>query len=211
MANFIAKAVRFLFYLIMAKAFIHLLMGMNVRDRLNLPKKGPAILAANHNSHMDTLLLIALFPILRMSNVRPVAAADYWMSNPLISWFSQKIVGIVPVMRTHSKGEDPLSSCYQALDEGSILIFFPEGSRGEPGKLGNFKAGIARIAERYPHVPVIPIYIRDTDKTFPRGVFLPVPVICTVLVGKAIHWQRTRSDFMQRFRAQIDELAAAAE
>ena len=206
-----ARVLRFLFYLIMAKAFIHLLIGVNVRNRFNLPKHGPAILAANHNSHMDTLLLIALFPFMRMLNVRPVAAVDYWMRNPILSWFSQKVVGIVPVERVSNKGDDPLVNCYQALDEGSILIFFPEGSRGEPGELGNFKAGIARIAEQRPRVPVIPIYIRDTDKAFPRGVFLPVPVICTVIVGKAIRWQRTRGDFMQRFRAQINELAAAEE
>ena len=85
---------------------------------------------------------MTLFPLRLLPKVRPIAAADYFLRNRLLAWFSLKIIGILPIDR-HQKGvhTDPLAGMVEALGRGDIVIVFPEGSRGEPEKLGEFKTG----------------------------------------------------------------------
>jgi|TARA_B110000438_G_scaffold254486_1_gene260755 1-acyl-sn-glycerol-3-phosphate acyltransferase len=64
-----------------------------------LPNKGPAIIVANHNSHLDIFVLLTLFPFNLVKNIKPVGAADYFLSNPVLSWFALNIMGIIPLPR----------------------------------------------------------------------------------------------------------------
>lgn len=66
-----------------------------------------------------------------------MGATDYWFSNPSIAWFSRNIMGIIPIDRERTeKGVDPLSPSYEALAQGDILIFFPEGFAWRTGATG---------------------------------------------------------------------------
>ncbi len=120
---------RRLFVVLVAWPVVMVLIGIHVRHRERLPRHGPAIVAANHNSHLDTLTLLSLFPLSIVPRVRPVAAADYFLSNRLLAWISTRLIGIVPIARKVRK-TDPLLGCHEALLRGEILIVFPEGSRG---------------------------------------------------------------------------------
>ncbi|MBT8248568.1 MAG: 1-acyl-sn-glycerol-3-phosphate acyltransferase [Acidimicrobiia bacterium] len=175
-------------------------------DRLD--RRGPAVVVANHNSHLDTAVLLASFPTGRLDHVRPVAAADYFLRNRLLAWFTTRIVGILPLDR-HSRGDaDPLLGATQALAAGSTLVMFPEGTRGEPGVFGDLKSGVARLARHRPSVPVVPVWLDGCDRAMPKGSRLTHPVRCTVTVGRPlfIRPDESTAEFLIRLRSAMVEL-----
>ena len=68
------QLLRQLLLLLIVKPITGLLIGVDVIGKNKLPLKGPALIAANHNSHVDTLILLSLFPASKLKYVRPVAA-----------------------------------------------------------------------------------------------------------------------------------------
>ena len=199
---------RLFFYGILVRTVVLIVLGLNVRHRERLPVKGPAILAANHNSHLDAMAMISLLPLRLLPRVRPVAAADYFLRNKLLAWFALNVVGIVPLnrQRTYEK-EDLLAPIVAALERGEILVFFPEGSRGEPEQIAEFKTGLARIAERRPDVPVIPVYTYGLGRALPKGEWMIVPFFVDIFVGEALHFDGDRAAYMERYRSAMAQLA----
>ncbi len=161
------------------------LTGIQVDHPERLPQQGPAIVVANHNSHIDTALLLAAFPSEVVEIVRPAAAADYWFRNRLVAWFSSQVLGAVPVDRGNRAG-DPLAAASAALASGHIVMMFPEGTRGEPGRLGRFRCGVAKLATLHPDAVVVPVWLRGCDQVLPRHRRLPRRYECTVRVGEQV-------------------------
>ena len=167
-------------FAVLIGSIILIFLGLNVRHRERLPRSGPAILVANHNSHLDTMVLMSLFSLRLLPKLHPVAAMDYFLASPWVSWFTFNVVGILPIKRIVKRGdENLLEPCNAALDNGQVLIIFPEGSRGEPEKLQGFEGGIARLAESNPAVPVIPVYLHGLGKALPKGEAILVPFFST--------------------------------
>lgn len=184
-------------------------VGMNVRHLERLPKQGPALIAANHNSHMDTLALLSLFPIKQLPKLRAVAAADYFLANPAMRFIALELIGILPIERApRDRSSDPVSKINEALDAGQILIFFPEGTRGDPEQLSRFKKGLARLAELRPQMPVFPVFLHGFGKVLPKGSFLPVPFFCDVYIGEAIAPFETRAKTMSDFEFALEDLSS---
>lgn len=189
-----------------------IVLGLNVRRRDRLPRTGPAILAANHNSHLDTMVLMTLLPLSLLDRVRPVAAADYFLRNRFLAWFATGIVGILPIARARTRpDEDLLAPLTDALDRGDILIFFPEGTRGEPEQLKQLKSGIARLQERRPEVPVIPIFLHGLGKALPKGEAILVPFFVDVFVGDPVPWTGDRDRYLEDYRVAMEGLAAEGD
>lgn len=201
------KLLRFLFYGIAVRLGVLLFLGLNVRHRERLPVRGPAILAANHNSHLDTLVLMTLLPLRLLPHIRPAAAMDYFMRNRVLAWFALNIVGIIPVSRKPDRRTpDPLAECEAALARGDILVFFPEGTRGEAERRSQMKSGIAHLVRRRPDTPTVPLYLHGLGKALPKGEALITPFICDAFVGEAIYWNGDREDYMKRLNEAMDGL-----
>jgi 1-acyl-sn-glycerol-3-phosphate acyltransferase len=202
---------RLAFLTLIARPLAAIFTGADVVGRENLPTQGPAIIAANHTSHVDTLLLLTIFPARLMTRLRPVAAADYFLRGPVIGWFSRTLVGIVPVDRASQGREDVLAPARQALEAGDIVIIFPEGTRGPANdELGPLKAGVARLSAAFPQAPVIPIWLEGAGRVLPKGAMLPAPMNCTVMVGEPIAWSGDKLDFLEALRASLEQLRKSA-
>lgn len=203
------KLLRLLFFLILVRLVVLIVIGLRIANKERLPKSGPAIVVANHNSHLDTMVLMTLFPINLLDKLHPVAAEDYFFSNSILAWFSLNIIGIIPLKReTFSVHEDILSGCSQALEKGDILLIYPEGSRGEPESLSRFKSGIAHLIKRHPDVPVYPIFLHGLGKALPRGEAILVPFFCDVFIGEPIFWTGNKTSLMELLNQRMHDLAS---
>ncbi len=199
---------RRLFFSLVVRPFLALALGVNVRHRRRLPSRGPALVVANHNSHLDALVLMSLFPTRRLPMVRPVGAADYFFRNALLSWFSRTILGIIPLDRSGGKSrQEILAPVLDALAEDRIVIFFPEGTRGDPERAKPLKSGVAFLAETFPEVPVYPVFMHGLGKALPKGEALLVPFFCDVFVGEPFSWTGTKEGFMAELGERMARLA----
>lgn len=196
--KYINLALRWLFFAVIIKPIVKIVIGLRYQNTPILPKDGPAVLIANHNSHLDTMVLISLLPLKTLHKVQPVAAADYFLKNKFMAWFALNIIGILPIERQgKDKSVNPIEQCAKALDSGKILIFFPEGSRGEPEKMTDLKYGVVKLAERCPKVPFYPIYMHGLGKTLPKGDALFVPFFCDVVFSEPVTLSEHEVDFYE--------------
>lgn len=202
---------RILFYLLVVKPLVLLILGINARGREHLPLSGPAIVVANHNSHLDTMALMSLFPLRVINKVRPVAAADYFLYNRFIKWFALNIAGIIPIERNvKAAGGNLFTPVLDALDAGSIVIIFPEGTRGEPETLSKLKNGTARLVSERPDVPVIPVFFHGLGKCLPKGEVILVPFFVDAFIGEPLRWTGNRQLFMNTLAGCMTELQSKA-
>ena len=192
-----------------------LLESLDIRFQLDdgdlerIPARSPAIIVANHNSHLDTLTIMAMYRLRDLPHLHPVAATDYFLRTRLLSWFASNIIGIIPIVRSgRDKGGHPLEPCQEALDRGDILIMYPEGSRGEPETLSQFKRGVAHLVKARPQTPVHPLYMHGLGKALPKDSYLLVPFNYDIVAGEEIRWNGNVDEFMALLQARMVELAA---
>jgi 1-acyl-sn-glycerol-3-phosphate acyltransferase len=197
---------RLLFYLIIVKPLVLVILGINARGREFLPEQGPAIIVANHNSHLDALALISLFPLRAIQDVHPVAAADYFLKNRWLKWFALEVIGIIPIERRAPAGQDVLAPVFEALDRNAILILFPEGTRGEPENMSKLKNGIGHILSERPDIPVIPVFFYGLGKSLPKGEILLVPFFIDAFIGEPLKWLGNRKTFMAELSEKMTQL-----
>ena len=199
-----------LFFTLIVRPFVLLVFGIHVRGREHIPTE-PCIFVANHNSHLDTLVLMSLFPLGRIHRIRPVAAADYFMINPLVRWFSTRIIGIIPLHRKVEKSHThPLEGVKNALLNGDSVIIFPEGSRGEAEQMSKFKTGIAHLAHMVLHIPIVPIRLGGAGKVLPKGEVLLVPFIIDITIAPSV-WigeDEGTQEFTERLEGIIRSIGA---
>jgi 1-acyl-sn-glycerol-3-phosphate acyltransferase len=185
-----------------------LFIGLRVRGREHLAGPGPFILIANHSSHLDTISLLSLFPLGRLRHIRPVAAADYFERNKIVSVFTKTIFNILPIARKNITAENnPLRRMQQAIEAGDSLLIFPEGTRGSGEKMGEFRSGVAHLLEKVPGLQVVPAYLINMGRSLPKGEFIPVPFFCEIRIGAPRGMSGTRQEITRTLETAVLELA----
>jgi 1-acyl-sn-glycerol-3-phosphate acyltransferase len=166
---------------------------------------------ANHSSHGDFILIWTVLPPRLRRRVRPVAGADYWLKSPLNSFIGRDVFNAVLIERDRgARKEDPVTQMTQALDAGSSLILFPEGTRNLTEQpLQPFKSGLFHLAQARPDIDLVPVWIDNLNRVMPKGEFVPIPLICTVTFGEALHISEAeeKAEFLARAEAALLALA----
>lgn len=194
-------------------SFTRLVTGAKPVWRAPLVPDRQRIFFANHRSHGDFLTLWAALPIVLRRNTRPVAGADYWQTSGLRRYLSDHVFHSVLIPRKPSRtGPNPLDLMSAALSQGHSLIFFPEGTRNLEDELLPFKTGLYHIAKAFPDVDLIPVWIENLGRVMPKGAFIPVPLLCSVTFGEALHLEpdEERQAFLGRCRDRLLALAPSA-
>jgi len=169
------------------------------------PKAEQRIYFANHQSHLDWVLIWATLPADLRARTRPIAAKDYWATTPFKHWLTREVFRAVYVDRERTDGSDPLAPLVEALEKGDSLVIFPEGTRGFDVLPHSFKSGLFHLARQFPQVQLIPAWIDNVQRVMPKGEVVPVPVLCTVTFGAPCNpaVDESKADFLARARDAV--------
>lgn len=166
---------------------------------------------ANHGSHGDFVMVWISLPKHWREVARPVAGADYWLNNRFKKFIINNVFNGLLISRDGNNPQAMTQQMSQALQQGSSLIIFPEGTRNTDDNtvLLPFKSGIYHLARDNPDVCFVPIWIDNINRVLPKGKLIPVPLICEVTIGDEIQLRagENKEAFLQRATEALLKLA----
>lgn len=147
----------------------------------NLEEGKAFIVASNHASFLDPLILTSIFFLKFNKKIYFIGKEEVFEN--LIIRLVQEAMGTIPLYKK-DKGKSALKAAERYLRKGRIIGIFPEGERSYDGKLIRAKTGVARLAISA-RVPVLPVAIKGTNKLMGRGTIIPkFKKEATVNIGK---------------------------
>ncbi len=152
--------------------------GLEVHGKENTPPTGPLIVACNHASHLDPMILGAAFD-------RPLhfMARRTLFDVPGFSWLIRQNFAF-PLDRD-GDSRDALRAFGDRLQQGNAVVMFPEGTRSRDGALQEMKPGVGMLAVRN-LTPVLPVYIWGSYQSWSRSRSFPRPHHLKVLIDPPI-------------------------
>lgn len=166
---------------------VRLIYRPTVEGLENLPRRGPVIVASNHLSFADSLVI----PLVSPRRVRFIAKTEYFegrgLSGRLVRWFFTS-TGAIPVRRDSQRAATAsLETALSVLTAGDAFGIYPEGSRSPDGRLYRGRTGVGWLALTS-RAPVVPVALIGTDQIQPVGSRLPRVRPVTVRFGAPMHF-----------------------
>jgi long-chain acyl-CoA synthetase len=161
--------------------------------------RGPVIFASNHQSHLDTPLILSALP--RRFRHRAAVAmwkeyfdAHFWPEqHTRFEWFRESLIyslvalffNAFPLPQTEIGARESLRYLGDLVSDKWSILYFPEGERTEAGEIHPFQPGIGLIASRL-EVPVVPVRLRGVEKVLHRHTHWPRRGRVDVVFGSAL-------------------------
>jgi len=161
---------------------------------------GPVIFAANHQSHLDTPLVLASLPGRWRYRIAPAMWKEYfdahfhperhsrrerWVNTTVYRLITLLFNGF-PIPQTETGARDSVRYMGELAEQGWSILIFPEGERTLTGEIGRFYPGVGMIAARL-HLPVVPVRLRGVDQVLGRTARWLHPGPVEVTLGAPIH------------------------
>ena len=197
-------------YKVMWRTVFGVIIGLRYHWSKTPHPLGPVIYVANHNSHLDGMSLMTIVPSHRIHLTHSVAAQDFFGNSGFRRWSMKNLVNAVLISRSKSDADvDPVQLLDAMIRQGHSLILFPEGTRGVPGVMADFKRGVGHLASRHSEVPVIPVYLDGLYRNLPKGRSIIVPLGGTLVMGDPMHFPEGTSvdDITEQTQAAIHRMA----
>jgi 1-acyl-sn-glycerol-3-phosphate acyltransferase len=195
---------------VFTRFFLRWFVGVRFDSADFLKNETQFIIVANHNSHLDTMTIMASLPKSIIHKVRPVAAADHFGKTKRKEKLSNFFINTLLIQRKRDKeipANDPINKMITALDDGYSLIIFPEGTRGEPEIQQPLKPGVALVLSQRPQIRYIPAYMKGMGKAMPKDDGLIVPHNSSLVYGAPTAIVSTDIDaIMQQIASDFDKL-----
>jgi 1-acyl-sn-glycerol-3-phosphate acyltransferase len=171
----------------------------------NVPAEGPVIIASNHLSFVDSVLI----PLVVPRRVTFLAKAEYFEGRGVASVLGAFLsaMGHIPVPRTEQRAAvAALDIALKTLDEGNAFAIYPEGTRSEDGRLYRGHTGVGWLALNAQAI-IVPAAVRDTQRIMPVGARLPRIIRPSVMFGAPIDYKAfTDMPPARARRAIVDEI-----
>jgi 1-acyl-sn-glycerol-3-phosphate acyltransferase len=169
---------------LVSRILARLVARVRIEGMGNVPRTGPVILAVNHISNGDPVVVGAwLTAALRKRRIHWLGKREIF-DWPFIGWLAGH-GGVHPVDRGNADVE-AFRLASKILDLGYVLLVFPEGTRSPDGRLQEAKDGLAMLAMRS-NARIVPIGVNNSDAVWPKGRKLPRPFprrTITVRIGE---------------------------
>ncbi len=184
--GFLIRIFRFLWINFFLIPLSHLFFRIKVKG-IDVTKdiKGPVIIAANHTSHMDIVILLRSLPFNIRNRMVVLISSEPFVTyfesrggffKRLWGFFKYTMTGLLfnalPISGEPVKMKFILSTLGKLMDKGFSLLIFPEGIRSRDGLLKPFKPGIYILARKL-KIGILPIYIKNAFEVLPIGSFIP--------------------------------------
>jgi 1-acyl-sn-glycerol-3-phosphate acyltransferase len=150
--------------------------SLRTEGRKFIPRQGPALLIANHQSFMDPVL-VGVAARRHLCYLARKTLFDHWLFR-LITW------GFNPVpVNQEGFAREGLKAILEQLERGRAVLIFPEGERTGDGKIHAFRPGIHLLIKRI-EMPIVPVGIAGAYEAWPRWRPYPIPAPLFLSAGK---------------------------
>ncbi|MEO7192149.1 MAG: lysophospholipid acyltransferase family protein [Vicinamibacterales bacterium] len=200
-------------------AVSRLITGAVVEWRSDPHSAAQRIYFANHSSHLDFIVIWSALPPAQRRVTMPVAGGDYWDRGALRRYLAREVFHAVLIERRPtadapgpSTARASLERMIVALNSGSSLIVFPEGTRSTSGEVGTFKSGLFHLARARPDAELIPVSLENLNRILPKGESLPVPMMSRVIFGPPLRSSpaEDKAAFLAGARVSLLQLRSAS-